>query len=163
MSDKPDLEDRAAHFAKQGSAGRDSTVLCEVSGSMYVPALDDNIDLEEILSAQKSLKEDKSTGDGWVKKMIVNLPATLLLVLQLIFNTILKCYVYPTEWRMTIVNGLLKVYFQRVKTTDLCPWYSCFRSCLTLFYLIALRSGLHRQTNKQLIRKRKAVQIMSSC
>ena len=60
-----------------------------MTGSNYVSTLDDDISIEEIKSAQKNLKEDKSTGDGWVKKMVTNVPAAILLLLQLIYKTIL--------------------------------------------------------------------------
>ena len=45
----------------------------------------------------KNLKEDKSSGDGWVKKMLTNLPVSLLLILQVIYNCILKFHVVPTQ------------------------------------------------------------------
>ena len=54
------------------------------------------------------LKEDKSSGDGWVKNMPSNLVMSLLLVLQLMYNTILKFHIYPTSWRTTVVNEIFK-------------------------------------------------------
>ena len=87
--EKPELNDLATHFASKGQAGRDNTVLCDATGDTYVPLLDDDISIEEIVEAEKELKEDKVSGDGWVKKMVTNLPASLLLVVQLIFKTIL--------------------------------------------------------------------------
>ena len=73
QSDKPDLQDLAAQFDVKGQAGRDLTVLCDVVETNSVPTLDDDISLDEIEQAQKRLKEDKSAGDGWVKKMVTNL------------------------------------------------------------------------------------------
>ena len=108
VSKKPELDDLAAHFAEKGKAGHESTILCEVNGVSYVPVLDDDITTEEIISAQKRLKEDKSSGDGWVKNMLSNLPKSLLLVLQLMYNTILKCHIFPTSWRTTVVNEIFK-------------------------------------------------------
>ena len=107
-SEKPDLQDLASHFSEKGQAGRDSTVLCDVTGSTYVPTLDDDISVEEIKSAQKNLKDDKSSGDGWVKKMITNAPIAILLVLQLIYNTILKFHIFPTAWRLTVISEIFK-------------------------------------------------------
>ena len=52
----------------------DSTLLCDVTGDNYVPALDDEISKDEIDSGINHLKEDKSSADGWAKKMITNLP-----------------------------------------------------------------------------------------
>ena len=105
--DKPELEDLAAHFASKGQAGREGSVLCEVTGDNYVPSMDDDITMDEIVSAQKELK-DKSSGDGWVKKMVTSFPVTILLLLQLIYNTILKFHVFPTTWRTTIVGEIFK-------------------------------------------------------
>ena len=107
-SKKPDLQDLAKHFSEKGQAGRDSTILCEVSGSSYVSVLDDEISIDEIVSAGTRLKEDKASGDGWAKRMVTNLPMSLLLVLQLIYNTILKFHVFPTAWRTTVVNEIFK-------------------------------------------------------
>ena len=107
-SEKPNLQDLASHFSEKGQAGRESTVLCEVTGSNYVPTLDDDITIDEIKSAQKNLKEDKSSGDGWVKKMVTNLPVAVLLLLQLIYNTILKFHIFPTAWRMTVISEIFK-------------------------------------------------------
>ena len=103
----PELDDLAAHFAAKGQAGRDSSVLCEVTGDNYVPALDDDITLDEIVTAQNELK-DKSSGDGWCKKMVTSFPAPLLLLLQLIYNTILKFHIFPTAWRTTVVGEIFK-------------------------------------------------------
>ena len=105
--DKPELEDLAAHFASKGQASREGSVLCEVTGDNYVPSMDDDITMDEIVSAQKELK-DKSSGDGWVKKMVTSFPVTILLLLQLIYNTILKFHVFPTTWRTTIVGEIFK-------------------------------------------------------
>ena len=42
------------------------------------------------MKSTKNSKEDESVGDGWVKKIATNLPLLVLLVLQSIYNTILK-------------------------------------------------------------------------
>ena len=39
----------------------------------HVPVLDDDITENEVIDAVKRLKDDKSTGDGWVKPMISKL------------------------------------------------------------------------------------------
>ena len=108
QSEKQELLDLASQFSEKGQAGRESTVLCDASGTNYVPLLDDEISLEEIGEAQKRLKEDKSAGDGWVKKMVTNLPLSVLLILQLIYNTILKFHVFPTAWRTTVISEIFK-------------------------------------------------------
>ena len=105
---KPELEDLAEQFAAKGQAGRDLTVLCDVDETNSVPGLDDEISLDEIAIAQKRLKEDKASGDGWVKKMVINLPLSILLILQLIYNTILKNHVFPTSWRTTVISEVFK-------------------------------------------------------
>ena len=106
--EKPELNDLATHFACKGQAGRDNTVLCDATGDTYVSVLDDEITTDEIIEAEKELKEGKVSGDGWVKKMVTSLPVSLLLIIQLIFNTILKFHVFPTNWRTTIVGELFK-------------------------------------------------------
>ena len=40
--------------------------------------------------------------------MLLNLPACLLLALQIIYNTVLSAHTYPTRWRTTIVNEIFK-------------------------------------------------------
>ena len=50
-SEKPELSDLAKHFSEKGQAGRESTILCDVSESSYVPTLDDDITIDEIVSA----------------------------------------------------------------------------------------------------------------
>ena len=107
-SKKPDLQDLASHFSEKGQTGRDETVLNEVQGSTYVECLDKDISTDEISSGMKNLKEDKSSGDGWVKKMLTNLPMSLLMILQVIYNCILKFHIFPTAWRTTIVNEIFK-------------------------------------------------------
>ena len=106
--EKPKLKDLASHFATKGQAGRDETVLCDASTDNYVPLLDDDITTDEIIEAEKEIKEDKASGDGWVKKMITCLPASLLLLIQVIFNSILKFHIFPTAWRTTVVGELFK-------------------------------------------------------
>ena len=108
QSDKPELQDLATQFSVKGQAGRESTVLCDVTGTNYVPILDDEISLDEISIAQKRLKEDKSSGDGWVKNMITNIPLSILLLLQIIYNTILKFHIFPTSWRTTVISEIFK-------------------------------------------------------
>ena len=107
-SEKPSLEDLSRHFAQKGQEGQDSTVLNEVYGSSYVPCLDDEISADEIKSAQKQLKDDKASGDGWTKKMVTNMPLALLLILQMIYNCILKFHVFPSSWRTTVVSEIFK-------------------------------------------------------
>ena len=81
--------------------------LSDVTGDNYVAELDDEITLEEMSSASDRLKQ-KSSGDGWTKNMVTNLPACILYALQIIYNTILSAHSYPTRWRTTIVNEIFK-------------------------------------------------------
>ena len=115
--EKPELNELASHFATKGQAGRGETLLCDVSGDNYVPSLDDDITTDEIIEAEE-LKEDKVSGDGWVKKMVTSLPAPLLLLLQLIFNSILKFHIFPTAWRTTVVGELFKNKGSRVTSKN---------------------------------------------
>ena len=106
-SRKPPLEDLRDHFLMKGESFEDSTLLSDVKGDKFVPELDGQITLEEIDNATNRLKE-KSSGDGWTRKMLLNLPACLLLALQIIYNTVLSAHTYPTRWRTTIVNEIFK-------------------------------------------------------
>ena len=107
-SSKPPLSDLRDHFLKKGQSVEDSTLLSDVTGDAYVPALDDEISMEELTTATTKHLKERATGDGWAKKMIVNLPQTMLTTLLIIYNTILSTHTYPTQWRTTIVNEIFK-------------------------------------------------------
>ena len=107
VSNKPPLVDLRDHFMSKGESTEDSTLLSDVTGNTFVPELDGEISLEEIDTATNRLKE-KSSGDGWTRKMLYNLPVCLLYALQIIYNTILSTHTYPTRWRTTIVNEIFK-------------------------------------------------------
>ena len=66
---------------KKGQSVEDSTLLSDVTGDNHVPELDDEITLKEIEDATNTLK-DKSSGDGWTKKMLTNLPVCIMLAMQ---------------------------------------------------------------------------------
>ena len=106
-STKPPLDDLKDHFMSKGQSVEDSTLLSDVKGDNFVPVLDSAISLEEIDSATSRLKE-KSSGDGWTRKMLLNLPVCILYALQVIYNSILAAHTYPTRWRTTIVNEIFK-------------------------------------------------------
>ena len=108
LSAKPSLNKLAAQFKSKDQAQDNSTLLSEVTGSNYVSVLDDEITLDEITEARDKIKEGKTTGDGWVKGMITNIPASLLIMIQIIFNTILSSNIYPRIWRRTIVTEIFK-------------------------------------------------------
>ena len=63
----------------------DSTLLSEVDQTLYVSELDDEIQIEEIKKAHSVLKEDKSTADGWAKRMVTSVPLCIMLVFQIIY------------------------------------------------------------------------------
>ena len=107
-STKPPLSDLRDHFLKKGQSVEDSTLLSDVTGDAYVPDLDDEISMEELTTATTKHLKDSATGDGWAKKMVVNLPLTILTTLLIIYNTILSAHTYPTLWRTTIVNEIFK-------------------------------------------------------
>ena len=114
VSNKPALPDLANHFMQKGQSVEDSTLLSDVTGNTYVPDLDDEISLDEIDKASCRLKE-KSSGDGWAKGMITNLPLCVLYALQIIYNAILSQHSYPSRWRTTLVNEIFK---NKGKTED---------------------------------------------
>ena len=107
-SDFPELEDLRDQFLMKSETSDDSTLLSEVDLNQYVPDLDDDIQVEEIEKAHLVLKENKSTADGWTKRMITCVPIAIMLVFQVIYNSILKRHVYPGDWRTTIVNAIFK-------------------------------------------------------
>ena len=108
-SSKPSLSALSEQFMKKGQSFEDSTLLCDVTGDTYVPELDAPISVEEIVTtASKCLKDGKAASDGWTKKMITNLPLTILYAIQIIFNSILSARIYPTSWRITLVNEIFK-------------------------------------------------------
>ena len=102
LSSKPSLDDLANHFKSKDQAKDNSTLLNEISGTTYVAALDKEISIDEIIEARNRIKEDKSSGDGWVKGMLTNIPAYMLIMIQVIYNTILTCHIFPSMWRKTI-------------------------------------------------------------
>ena len=61
-----------------------------------MPQLDDDIALKEIKMANSAGKEDESTADGWVKATLTNVPLGMLLIFQIIYNSIVKFHVYPS-------------------------------------------------------------------
>ena len=70
-----------------------------VTTSSRVPILDDPITETEILQASKKLKEGRSTADACFTIIV----GILFTVLSTLMNLILKCSIYPTQWRITIV------------------------------------------------------------
>ena len=104
----PELEDLKNQFLSKSETSDDSTLLSEVDQSQYVSVLDDDIQIEEIKKAHSVLKEDKSTADGWAKRMVTSVPLCVMLVFQIIYSSILKYHVYPSLWRTTIVNAIFK-------------------------------------------------------
>ena len=115
---KPPLEDLRDQFVEKGLSVEDSTLLSDVTGDISVPVLDGEISLDEIDKATKRLK-DKSSGDGWTRKMLLNLPVCLMYALHIIYNAILSAHTYPTRWRTTIVNEI----FKNKGTSDIAKFY----------------------------------------
>ena len=107
-SKKPSLGELREQFMKKGQSVEDSTLLCEITDVNYIPELDSEFSMEEIVQATKRLKNNKSSGDGWVNKMITNLPMCILYAIQIIYNTILSSHIYPTKWRTTVVSEFFK-------------------------------------------------------
>ena len=119
-----DLKD---HFMSKGQSVEDSTLLSDVKGDNFVPVLDSAISLEEIDSATSRLKE-KSSGDGWTRKMLLNLPVCILYALQVIYNAVLSAHTYPTRWRTTTRYSRTKVTVTMQRTIAVYLWsYCCLR------------------------------------
>ena len=108
-SNKPTLDELSEHFQKKGeSTAERSTLLSEVTGGAYVEELDREISMEEFQTAQRGLKENRATSDGWCKRMVTSLPLRAAYAVLLIFNTILLSHIFPTKWRTTTVNEIFK-------------------------------------------------------
>ena len=119
-SKKPSLGELREQFMKKGQSVEDSTLLCEITDVNYIPELDSEFSMEEIVQATKRLKNNKSSGDGWVNKMITNLPMCILYAIQIIYNTILSSHIYPTKWRTTVVSEFFKNKGETDQATNYC-------------------------------------------
>ena len=69
-SSKPELAELREQFKMKGQSVENSTLSSDVTGDTFVDELDAEISVEEIVGAQKSIKEDKASSDGWTKRMI---------------------------------------------------------------------------------------------
>ena len=103
-----ELNDLVNHFQEKDKTADDSTLVCHVNTQTHVPVLDDDIEENEVKDAVKKLKEDKSTGDGWVKPMISKFDGRFLSFITQLFMTIFSFHLYPTCWRTTLVNAIFK-------------------------------------------------------
>ena len=104
----PPLEDLAKQFQSK-DAGCDEDLCTLQFGDNYVSVLDDEISVEEIdTAATGRLKEGKSTSDGWVPKMVTEINDILYPILFIIFNTILRCSMFPLKWWFSVVVALFK-------------------------------------------------------
>ena len=72
---------------------------------------------QEIETARQSLKQDKTTSDGWSKEMLTNIPLCVMYDIQMIVNTLLF-RIYPTKWRTTTVKEIFKNKGDTLSTTD---------------------------------------------
>ena len=77
-SSKPELAELREQFNLKGQSVENSTLLSDVTGDTFVDELDAETSAEEIVGAQKSIKEDQASSDGWTKRMITGLPGCLL-------------------------------------------------------------------------------------
>ena len=73
----------------------------------FVAVLDGPITASEFKDATSRLK-DKSSGDGWAKKMITTLPQCIILAILVMYNAIFSSHSYPSRWRNTVVNEIFK-------------------------------------------------------
>ena len=103
----PELDDLADQF--QSKDVKDDECLIDLDfGENYVPALDQEITVDELKNASERLKEGKSTSDGWVPKMINEVRDALFPILLVLFNIILLDSVCPMNWWISIVIALFK-------------------------------------------------------
>ena len=64
------------------------------------------------------LKEEKSTADGCAKRMVTSVPLCIMLVFQIIYNSIPR-HLYPGVWRTTIVNAIFNKLARSGHTQDI--------------------------------------------
>ena len=73
-----------------------------------VPVLDQPISADEIEMASKKLKEGKTTADGWSPRHLTSIAGVLFSILSILMNVILRCSIYPSAWRTSIVSAIFK-------------------------------------------------------
>ena len=102
----PEIDDLAAQFKSKDTIYEEN-LRCLDFGNNSVPVLDNEVSIDEIQEASQ-LKEGKSTADGWTPKMITEVSSMLFPILQIIFNVILRCSVFPRRWWENVVVALFK-------------------------------------------------------
>ena len=95
------------HF-QQKSIINDEIPFAFTNNPTYVDILDDPISDKEIQDASTKLKENKSTADGWSTKHVTSIAGALFTGLSILMNVILRCSIYPSQWRTTIVSAIFK-------------------------------------------------------
>ena len=137
---------------RKGESFEDSTLLSDVRGDTFVQELDGDITLGEIDNATKRLKE-KASGDGWMRKMLMNLPVCLVYALQIIYNTVLSAHTYPTRWRTTIVNEIFKNKETRDKAVEKSSKLKDLGEPWKKVYLNRDKHSVYRYENNRLRKK----------
>ena len=102
----PSAEALGEHFQQKSMINDE--VPFAFANSNHEPILDDPISDAEITKASRRLKEDKSTADGMSPKHITSVAGVLFTILSILMNVILRCSIYPTQWRTTIVSAIFK-------------------------------------------------------
>ena len=103
----PSAEQLGSHFKKKATITEDDYFTANPI-PRFVPILDAPITINEIYNASKCLKENKTSADGWIPRMIKSVSGTLFSILLLLFNAIFQCSLYPTNWRTSIVTAIFK-------------------------------------------------------
>ena len=107
QGNKPNVDELKKHFEEKGKTNNQSTLLCEITRENYVPVLDDEF-LEEVQIAVRQLKADKSSGDGWTKRMLTEISTVLFPIILTLYNIILSFHLFPSLWRTSVVTALFK-------------------------------------------------------
>ena len=76
-------------------------VFDQIENAIYNTALQCRI-------SRKLLKDNKTSADGWIPRMITAISGTLFGILLVLFNIILQCALYPTRWRTRMVAAIFK-------------------------------------------------------
>ena len=77
------------------------------SETHHVPVLDDPINKSEIILATSKLK-NKSTSDGVSPTMLTSVSSAITPIPMILFNIILQCRLFPSQWRSTDISAIFK-------------------------------------------------------
>ena len=99
-----------------------------IQNNSVIPSLDNKIEIAELNSAIRSLKQKKANGPDSIRsEMIKSSSPDLTICLQKLFNNILKIGKIPRIWSFPFLRGVLqRIYKITVAYQLLAVWGNCF-------------------------------------